>query len=154
MKGQVSPQLGLIIGLFFAILAYLYIGLPLLEQLTATNGILTSYPVFVALTMVLLYAGAVGVFRSRRAFVIFLIVFVVQDILEPPMMIPMSGAVPLTAGQQMAGDVYFYFLFSGFGLPHGASWMLAYFAVPMLLLMALVMELRLRSFSSLVPVVF
>ena len=145
-------NLYVIIGLIAGLLAYLFIGVPLLQSAVATYGILTGYPLEVLAVLALIYAFAGYLLKSRRLFVIFMLAFLVQDIVMPPIMIPMAGATTLSAGQSVAGDVFLYTAMTRiFYLPHLVGWLLTYFIVPLMLLLALAYELKTKNISELVP---
>jgi hypothetical protein len=141
----------IIAGIIAAVAAYVFIGIPLLTQIVSSQGVMVGYPLEIVAVLVLAYLFAGYLLKSRKLFVLFMIVFLVQDIITPPIMIPLSGATQLDAGQQVAGDVFLYTLFTSQGLNHITSWLLTYLIVPILLLILLAYELRTNRLSALIP---
>lgn len=140
--------LAIILGL------YVFIGIPVLTQIVSTQGILIGYPLEIIAVLILIYLFAAELLKSRKLFVIFMLAFLFQDIVTPPIMIPFAGPTALAPAQQVAGDVFLYTIFTQqMLLPHMAAWLLTYFIIPLILLAAIAYELGTSRLSKLVPVV-
>lgn len=142
----------IIIGIAAILAAYLLVGVPILTSIVEKQGILAGYPLEILAVLLLAYMFAGYLIRNRRLFVLFMLVFLLQDIVTPPFMIPIEGVTKLAPGQQIAGDVFIYTVATQiFALPHLAAWLITYFIIPLMLLVAIAYELKTKRLSMLVP---
>ena len=137
-------KLHIIIIIFAAILGYLFIGIPALNALTTSSGILVSYPIF--LLSIIVFSMIIGKLvptgkLGAKVFVIFLAGYLLLDILTPPLLVPFGSTPNLAPSQQMAGDMFFYTLFTSFALPHLISWILTYIFISLLLVVIMIFEI-------------
>ena len=121
-----NRKLSVIIAIAASLLIYLVIGVPWLISLVETNGILVAFPVFLLFYSIFAYLIGAVVKQGPRAFALFLFAFLLGDIIMPPILVSMSGAIPPLASQQLASDVFFFTLYTNFGAPVVLAYWLTY----------------------------
>lgn len=148
-------KIPIIISIAIGLLIYLFVGIPFLSSLVEVNGILLIYPMYIALYAVFAYLAGSMVGHGGRVLVLFIIGFLILEILHFPIIVPMENPpVHITPSEMLAGDYFFYEVYTTLGLSHFIAWFATYFVTPITLIFLLLRELRARSFSKIMPKLF
>ena len=139
----------LVIGCLLFI--YIQAGVPLLEEMVRTQGVLVAFPVFILIyaLFAFFFGGFVG--RSGKALVVFVAGFIGGDVIVPPILVSAAGDIPVLANQQLASDVFFFSIFRSWGISNLIAYYLTYIGIPLLMFAILALELRYSTFSRYLP---
>lgn len=128
---------GFLFRFFMFLVAWMLIGIPAMNWLTATSGAFTSYGVYLLLIGLAGYFFGKGFSNGIESVILFISSVLMVDIISPPALIQLTQEPSAEVLRIWGSDTFIYSLGKMLGLSHVLAWGLTYLVTPMLGVMLL-----------------
>lgn len=136
------------VAIILMILFY-FVGIPTLNKIVLTFGVLVTYPIFLTLVAIISYLIGAVVYKGWVGALVGPIVAFVVDDLAPPYMLPVNVAPVLTPEQAFASDVFLYEIGRQLlNWTHAWSRALAYLIIPSSIVITLIIFLKRKQIKE------
>ena len=112
------------------LLGWMYIGLPIMNDIASTNGAFISYGIYLLLIGIIGYVFGSGFSKGYESFLLFIATILMIDIVSPPMVIQESVEPSAEILAIWGSDTFIYAIGQGIGLSHPMAWFMTYIITP------------------------